>query len=227
VREVLLERAGLPQHSEVAERPLLALKTALAARGVTLPAPAGSRPCGDGRDFLFIVERSPAPPGMAWHPLREVTDDGVWSLYSALVLGGYTPPTRAIDVWSFGDRPEMASQLAHLVMCGEKRVTMGWVDAAEKDGTPLPLVGGVSVVTDAFGYPRCVLRSAEVKLVPFGEVDAASAAGEGEGDLTRADWHEGHTAYFQGEAARNGLVFDDTAVIAIERFEVLHIVGRT
>ncbi len=28
-------------------------------------------------------------------------------------------------------------------MCGEKRVTMGWIAAAEKDGTPLPVVGGV------------------------------------------------------------------------------------
>ena len=119
----------------------------------------------------------------------------------------------------------MAAQLVHLVACGSKRVTMGWIDAAERDGTPLAYEGGVSIVTDGFGYPRVVLRSVEVRVVPFGEIDAASAAGEGEGDLTYEDWSEGHVAYFTREAAQHGLAFDDRARIAVERFEVLHIVG--
>ena len=100
------------------------------------------------------------------------------------------------------------------------------IEASKRDGTPLPYLGGVSVVTDGFGYPRVVLRTSEVREVPFGEVDAASAAGEGEGDLTRADWHESHTRYFTNEAGTLGLSFDERAIIAIERFEVVHIVGR-
>src|SRR5262249_10588559 len=134
--------------------------------------------------------------------------------------------TRAVDVWSFGDGPPMAAQLAHLVACGEKRVTMGWVAAAEREGTPLACEGGVSVVTDGFGYPRLVLRSVEVQVLPFHAIDATLAAGEGEGDLTHADWRDGHLAYFARESARLGLGFSDEAPISVERFEVLHVVGR-
>ena len=43
---------------------------------------------------------------------------------------------------------------------------------------------------------------------------------------THADWREGHIAYFTREAERHGLVFDNRALISVERFEVLHVVGR-
>jgi uncharacterized protein YhfF len=226
---VVMEGDQLPHVPLADERPLQAVSKALAARGLPLPSPSGSRARGDGRgrDFAFVIDRATAAAGTSWRPLRDaVVDDTIWELYVELILGGWTPPTRALDVWSFGDRPEMASQLAHLVACGDKRVTMGWVDAAEREGTPLAYEGGVSVVTDGFGYPRVVLRSTQVRVIPFGEIDAESAAGEGEGDLTHEDWREGHVAYFTREAARHGLTFDDRARISVERFEVLHVVGR-
>ncbi len=227
---VLLDERRLPDVPLDGARPLQCLSAAFASRGLELPAPAGSRARADGRgrDFAFVIDHVDAPRGMTWRPLREVVaaDDTAWELYVELVLGGWLPPTRALDVWSFGNRPEMAAQLVHLVACGAKRVTMGWVDAAKRDGTPLPYEGGVSVVTDGFGYPRVVLRTVEVREVPFGAVDAVSAAGEGEGDLTYEDWRAGHVEYFTREAAHLGLAFDDRALIAIERFEVLHVVGR-
>ena len=230
MHSVLMEGDRLPDVPLDGTRPLQTLSSAFAARGVTLSFPAGSRARLDerGRDFAFVTERFAAPSGMAWRSLRDVvaTDDVIWELYVQLMLGGWTPPTRTLDVWSFGDRPEMASQLVHLVACGEKRVTMGWLDAAERDGTPIAYEGGVNVVTDGFGYPRVVLRSTQVRVMPFGEVDAESAAGEGEGDLTYEDWREGHVAYFTREAALHGLTFDESARIAVERFEVLHVVGR-
>ena len=201
-------------------RPLRAVDAWFAARGVTLPPPAGSRARDDGgRDFVFVMDRV---AGVDWRPLRAAsTDDRLWHLYVHAMLGGWEPPSRAVDVWSFGNQPEMASRLAHLVACGEKRVTMGWVAAARKDGTPLAYEGGVSVVTDGYGYPRLVLRSVEVRELPFDEIDAATAAGEGEGDLSHGDWREGHEAYFTDEAARLGLTFDARQTISVERFEVL------
>lgn len=227
---VLLDDGQVPACTlDGAARPLRAVVAQLAARGLTLPSPAGSRARVDGfgRDFVFVIERCAAPPGMAWRPLREVSaDDALWQLYVTCMLGGWEPPTRALDVWWFGDQPEMASQLAHLVACGEKRATMGWVEAAAHSGTPLASEGGVSIVTDGFGYPRLVLRTAQVREVAFDAIDAATAADEGEGDLSYDDWREGHTDYFGAEAARYGLTFDERARISVDRFEVLHIVGR-
>ena len=227
---VLLDHGRVPDLRLDGTRPMVCVESWFAKRGLALPAPAGSRARadGNGRDFAFVIEHVEAPAGMAWRPLSEVFagDDAAWQLYVELMLGGWTPPTRALDVWSFGDRPEMAANLVHLVACGEKRVTMGWVDAAKRDGTPLPREGGVSVVTDGFGYPRVVLRTVEVRELPFDMIDAAAAAGEGEGDLTYEDWREAHVAYFTREAARVGLTFDERALIAVERFEVLHVIGR-
>jgi uncharacterized protein YhfF len=225
---VLLDADRLPDVPLAGERPMHAVETAFARRGLALPSPCGSRVRAEGgRDFVFLIDRVAAPTGMSWRPLREVaTNDLLWQLYLELVLGGYTPPTRALDVWSFGNTPEMAAKLVHLVACGTKRVTMGWIAAAERDGTPLAYEDGVSIVTDGFGYPRVCLRSVEVRVMRFDEVTASDAAGEGEGDLSYADWREGHSAYFSGEAERHDLVFDEGAQIAVERFEVLHVIGR-
>ncbi|MBL0215207.1 MAG: ASCH domain-containing protein [Myxococcales bacterium] len=225
---VLLDGDRLPDVPLTGGRPMHTVETAFATRGLALPAPAGSRARADGgRDFAFLIDRVDAPAGMTWRPLREVaTDDTLWQLYVELVLGGYAPPTRALDVWYFGNTPEMAAKLVHLVACGAKRVTMGWVAAAERDGTPLAHEGGVSIVTDGFGYPRVCVRSAEVRVMRFDEVTAADAAGEGEGDLSYEDWRCGHTAYFSREGEKLGLAFDDSAQISIERFEVLHVIGR-
>ena len=220
---VLVTDHGLPEIPLDGPRLIKSVKAHFARLGIPLPHAAGSRPSADGgRDFAFVIDRVPAPAGHTWRPLREVsTDDAVWSLYVALMLGGFEPPVRTVDVWSFGDKPEMASQLVHLVVNGQKRATMGWVDAAERDGTPLAVEGGVSVVTDGFGYPRCVLRSADVRVHAFRDVPAASAAAEAEGDHTYEDWRETHTAYFTAEGANLGLTFDDSARISVEHFEVL------
>ena len=223
----LLDQGRVPEVALDGGRALPAVEAHLAALGVKVPSPAGSRARGDGRgrDFVFVTDRFAAPAGMDWRPLRGTGDD-VWSLYVHCMLGGWEPPVRAVDVWSFGNEPEMASRLAHLVACGEKRVTVGWIAASERSGTPLAYEGGVSVVTDGLGYPRLVLRTAAVREQPFGDIDADTAAAEGEGDLSYDDWREAHVAYFEGEAGRYGLSFDDRALISVERFEVLHVVGR-
>lgn len=89
-----------------------------------------------------------------------------------------------------------------------------------------PLREADDEVTDGFGYPRLVLRTAAVREQPFGQIDAETAAAEGEGDLSHEDWREAHEAYFVDEAGRLGLSFDERALISVERFEVVHVVGR-
>jgi uncharacterized protein YhfF len=215
----------LPEVELAGARPLVDVEAFFAPRGLKLPMPVGSRPItpAPARDFAYVVQRTDVA-GMAWRPLREVsTDDTLWEIYVELLLGGWEPPTRDVDVWAFGNEPEMTSRLAHLVAQGAKRATMAWVDAAEKDGSPLPREGGVSVVTDGFGHPRLVLRTTSVKIVPFDEVDADSAAAEGEGDLTYEDWRQGHIEYFTGEAQSYGLTFHEKSRIAVERFELLRV----
>jgi uncharacterized protein YhfF len=207
-------------------RPLAAVKEAAQRElGLVLDGPlATSEDAGAGHELLFLLPR-PVP---AWAPLREwaLGDDRGFRLYVASMLGGWEPPTRALDVFYFGDGPALAAKLAHLVVKGVKRGTTGWIEAAERDGTTIAHVGMVSIVTDGFGYPACAIRTERVDHCRFGDFSAEQAWVEGEGDRTLEDWRQGHVAYFQREAAALGLTFTEDARIAFEHFRVLAILGR-
>lgn len=216
-------------------RPLAALTAGVRERyGLKLPYPAGSRvPAGRApRDFAFLIEERQVGEGrLRWCSLVQAlqlgggTGSWIWETYVACMLGGWAPPTQALDVFFFGADPETASRLAHMVVCGEKRATAGWKRGATLDGITVPQPGLVSIVTDGFGMPRCAIFTEEVKEMPLCKVDAAFAAREAEGDHTLADWMEGHADYFRAEAASRGLPFDEGEVVFLESFRVLHVFG--
>ncbi len=124
------------------------------------------------------------------------------------------------DVFDFGDSPEMADELAALVVDGPKRATAGLLVDYEQEGELLPEVGIHSVVVDGRGDPACVLRTTQVELKPFSKVDAEFAWDEGEGDRSLESWLAGHRAYFSRDLARHGLRFSDDMLVVLERFEL-------
>lgn len=231
---VLVDAHGLLPEltSEWPDRPLLAFQAfARETLAIAVPSCSGSREPRDGRgprDFLFLVERSEAPtPAMRWLPIGQAaSEDSVWDAYIQLVLAGWEPPSRNLVVFAFGHGAEMASRLAHLVTCGTKRGTAGWVTALERSGDAIPVPGLISLVTDGFGVPRCAICTLEVRRIRFADVDKEFAALEGEGDLTLEDWRQGHQQFFGAEADKLKLVFDDDQLILLERFRVIHVVGR-
>ena len=87
------------------------------------------------------------------------------------------------QVVSFGDNPEMASELAGLVVTGVKRATASLRRDYEDGRLPLPAVGDFVVVIDGMGAPRCIWRTAQIEIKPLCRVDARFAWDEGEGDL--------------------------------------------
>jgi uncharacterized protein YhfF len=142
------------------------------------------------------------------------------------MLGGWSPPTRDLDVFHFGDGPEIAATLVHLVMKSVKRGTTGWTAVAEREGVQIPRVGMVSIVTDGFGNAQCAIRTERIEHLRFADVDATHAWVEGEGDRTLEDWREGHLDYFRREAERHGLTFDDDSMLFFEHFRLLAVFGR-
>jgi uncharacterized protein YhfF len=71
------------------------------------------------------------------------------------------------------------------------------------------------------GTPVGIIETTDVRLVPFGEVDAGFAATEGEGDGSLAYWREAHTDFFGRVVARLGGRLDDASVVLCERFRLL------
>ncbi len=194
--------------------------------GLALGVPAGVRNVETELELVFVVPQR--GEGDGWVPLRTWASDDErgFDLYVDTMLGGWMPPTRALDVFHFGNTPALAAVLAHLVGKGVKRGTTGWIEVAEREGSVIPEAGMVSIVTDGFGYPACAIRTERVERLRFGDITAAHAWAEGEGDRTLEDYRDGHLAYFHREAVQHGLVFDDDALVFFEHFRVLAMLGR-
>ncbi|MBK8160187.1 MAG: ASCH domain-containing protein [Rhodospirillaceae bacterium] len=126
------------------------------------------------------------------------------------------------DIWFFGDSPELADNLAKLVLMGRKRATTGLLAEMEAEGLPLPQTGGLSLVTDFHGAPLMVLRSTRVEILPFRDVDADFAAVEGEGDGSLAYWQDAHEGFFGRSCARLGLAWRPDMLVVCECFELLY-----
>jgi uncharacterized protein YhfF len=141
-----------------------------------------------------------------------------WQIFCA---ASGTPPATPFQVWYFGNSPEMAAELAALVISGKKCATASQVEYNELHPEAAPVADGYSVVTDFEGAPRCVIRTAEIRQIPFDEVDAEFASDEGEGDQSLEYWREVHRAYFVKEAAENNLEFNERSLVCCERFKLL------
>jgi uncharacterized protein YhfF len=125
------------------------------------------------------------------------------------------------DVFAFGDHRALADELAELVLQGTKTATTAALPAFHAVGMPLPRRGDLSIVLRGDGTPVCVIRTRDLTVCRFDEVDAAFAAAEGEGDRSLRSWREAHEQVFRREGERLGYAFGPSLEVACERFEVI------
>ena len=139
----------------------------------------------------------------------------------------FTDRTPSLDrdtpfqTWYYGNTPEMASELAALVISGKKTATASLAAVNEIKPHEAPVQDGYSVVTDYEGKPLCIVQTAEIHHIPFDDVDERFASDEGEGDQTLKYWREVHHRYFAREAAELGIEFDGRSLVCCERFRLL------
>src|SRR6201995_346808 len=124
---------------------------------------------------------------------------------------------RHLRSFAFGDGPALADELLALVMKGIKTATCSTED---EPNTSSP--GEQWVVLDGRGEPRCVIETVEVTYRKFGDVDAAFAHEEGEGDRSLAYWRDAHRRYF-GRLGR----FSEDMMLMCERFRLVEVFGQT
>ncbi|KEY57599.1 ASCH domain-containing protein [Serratia sp. DD3] len=120
--------------------------------------------------------------------------------------------------WSFGDSPELADELAALVMKGLKTATCCSLLSFEKEEGS-PSVGSYSIVLSGEGSPVCVIRTTAMYLKCFSDVTAELAKKEGEGDLSLDYWKKAHQAFFE----REGTYSEDMELV-FEEFQLIEIV---
>ena len=130
-------------------------------------------------------------------------------------MNGSAVPEKYRDLrsFAFGDSPALADELLGLVLSGVKTATCSTED---EPNTSTP--GERWIVLDGRGHPRCVIETTEVTYRRFGEVDAAFAHEEGEGDRSLAYWREAHRRYF-GRLGR----FSEGMMLMCERFRLVEV----
>jgi uncharacterized protein YhfF len=122
-------------------------------------------------------------------------------------------PYRGLRSFAFGDSPRLADELLELVLKGVKTATCSTED---EPNTSTP--GERWVVLDGRGTPRCVIETLDVSYRRFGEVDAAFAYEEGEGDRSLNYWREAHRRYF-GRLGK----FSEDMMLMCERFRLVEV----
>ena len=126
------------------------------------------------------------------------------------------------QVWYFGDTADLAEELVALVLAGKKRATASLEYEFQDKPEEAPVYDGYSVVTDFFGQPKCVVRTTELRTMPYNEVDADFAFDEGEGDQSLDYWRGVHWDYFQRQCMEVGIQPSETMPVICERFELLY-----
>jgi uncharacterized protein YhfF len=124
-------------------------------------------------------------------------------------------------IFSFGDSKMLADRLAALVRQGIKTATCSALMGYEKDKTPLPQKGDLSIVLDGSGNPVLVIETLSVVILSFNEVSEQFAFEEGEEDRSLAYWRMAHENYFRRNHFEN-LSFEETMLLVCERFKVVH-----
>lgn len=136
------------------------------------------------------------------------------------VLGQDDAASLRPPAFAFGDGPEMSDRLAKLVLDGEKSATSAWLASYEAEGIDIPEVGDLSIMCDGADRPLALLRTADVRKIPFADVGPEIARAEGEGTLD--EWKAEHRDFFARECAALGIEFDPEGDVVVEFVEVLY-----
>lgn len=96
----------------------------------------------------------------------------------------------------------------------------------------LPRVGQRSIVVDSNNQPVCVIETAEVLIVPLGEVGYQHVVDEGEGHATVSDWRRVHENFWRSKEMIDSLghatfILDDATLVVLERLRVVELSRST
>ncbi|KZN34596.1 hypothetical protein N480_21460 [Pseudoalteromonas luteoviolacea S2607] len=134
-------------------------------------------------------------------------------------------PAHHVESWHFCDNEQDANECLSLVLAGIKKATspsLWWYQANKFE---LPKVGDLNVVTDWAGVAGCIIKTINVDIVPFNEIDATYASLEGEGDKSLDYWRRVHWDYYHRELANTDFSPTKSMPIICEEFEVVYRLG--
>lgn len=129
--------------------------------------------------------------------------------------------TGYLEAFHFELSEYWANELLRLVLIGQKRATASSFLSYQTEGSRVPQVGDLSIVTDWEGNPKCVIETTQITILPFKEMTYDICKREGEDDNLES-WQKGHLKYFTQEGQKLGYEFTQEMPVVFEDFEVVY-----
>lgn len=117
----------------------------------------------------------------------------------------------------FGDSKKLCDELTSLVVSGKKIATCESLSVYESGKEKLPSVGRIDIAADWGGKPAVAIRTIEIEVKKFNEVEEGFALDEGENDDLEG-WRKDHREYFE----TNGDFYPEMKLVC-ERFEAVEV----
>ncbi len=147
-----------------------------------------------------------------------MTVQDFWTKF--LIETNRDPCTTYIDCFHFELTEELANELLHLVLIGQKKATSSSLWGYEIEGDKVPEIGDLYIITDWDGNPCCVIETINVTILPFKDITFDICKREGEDD-TLESWRTGHEYFFKSEGKELGYTFTEDMPVIFEDFKVV------
>ena len=127
-----------------------------------------------------------------------------------------------LEKWHFELTEKACNYLLDLVLIGKKRATSSSLKGFQLEGG-MPIIGDLSVITDWEGNPRCVIKTTNIRIIPYKDITFDIARLEGEDDNLDS-WRANHEKFFTEEGKEIGYEFNEDMDVVFEEFEVVEII---
>ncbi|MDA9792957.1 ASCH domain-containing protein [Bacteriovoracaceae bacterium] len=145
---------------------------------------------------------------------------GYWNKYLDTLARDAPQRDVEFNVSMFGG-PELADDLAALIVSGKKTAGSGLVKDYEVCGDELPALGNYTIVLNSDESPVCITHLTKTKISKFKDVGEDVAIAEGEGDLSLEYWRNAHVKFFTPSLIALGIKDLDHEDVITEFFEVV------
>jgi uncharacterized protein YhfF len=145
-----------------------------------------------------------------------------WDRYLESVADASHAQRWLYDAFRVGPTDDSAEDGALLIVRGLKTATASLLWSYEASHRPRPQVGSLHVVENARDQPVCVIRTTELIIRPFREVDQRFAYDFGEWDRSLKMWRQECWQLFAATCTQLGRDPDHAMPILCQRFRVLN-----
>ena len=145
-----------------------------------------------------------------------------WQQFLSSLDPDQPAPSRFVDAFFFGTKPDSAHEITTLVLDGTKTATGALLWALEVDGEKAAEPGDYWVVTNGGDDPACIVETTDAQVIAFEDVGEDYAWWGGEQDRTLESWRAMYWSYIVGECRRLGRDPDPRAPLVMERIRVVY-----